>query len=419
MSRRNCSIGRGYVVASFKGVPFQCTESDIEGGRRGAEGEFPFGEKTAYADLGRKIRVYHITAVFREDSHIGDSQALFSVCESTGPGLLVHPTRGSTMAACRSVKVKDNSEEQGETHAELEFVEANPIGGGIGGFLFGIISSGLNGASQSSFLRDYHPMSASAPWSHDVIRTTQDLVGAVAAVTTQVVPDDAPAQTRRDILRMEEVATDDGLAASGQKVDRALSYGFMTIADSVETPPIEFKLMKKLANAAARMSVLPPGFAETSENAVLSRHRILAGVGMAQAAMAQKYVTIDDALLAMDQVSAVLEDEAQEAYGTCDNTLFLELRNYTTQFRAMMNDIAYRLPPVIIVDFAGGTYPLVAAYAIYNDAKRHRELEQRNTIDANGRFKSMVSATAPVSMRRTRTSNVGYRSVSGSSPLTE
>src|SRR5262245_32405325 len=171
MSRTNCAIGRGYVTASFKGVAFQCTESDAEGGRRGAEGEFPFGENTAYADLGRKIRVYHITAVFREDSHIGDSQALFEVCQSPGPGMLVHPTRGTFMAACRSVKIKDNSEEQGETTAELEFVEANPVATGLGGMLFGIISTALNTVSQDTFISDYMPPLVSQPWRNDVIHT--------------------------------------------------------------------------------------------------------------------------------------------------------------------------------------------------------------------------------------------------------
>ena len=62
----------------------------------------------------------------------------------------------------------------------------------------------------------------------------------------------------------------------------------------------------------------------------------------------------------------------------------------------MMNDLAYRLPGLITVDFSGGVHPLVAAYVIYNDAKRHRDLEPRNIIDANGRFGRLVRGVAPV-----------------------
>ena len=72
MSRSACAIGKDYAPASFKGVGFLCTVAEVDGGRRGAEGEFPFGEDTAYADLGRKIRVYHLTAVFREDDHVSE-----------------------------------------------------------------------------------------------------------------------------------------------------------------------------------------------------------------------------------------------------------------------------------------------------------------------------------------------------------
>src|SRR5262245_66687692 len=102
MSRTNCAIGKDVAPASFKGVQFYCTEADVEGGRRGAEGEFPFSEITAYADLGRKIRVYHLTAEFREDNHVKDSQALFRACESPGPVILVHSTLGAVMVACRN-----------------------------------------------------------------------------------------------------------------------------------------------------------------------------------------------------------------------------------------------------------------------------------------------------------------------------
>ncbi|MGY2987717.1 DNA circularization N-terminal domain-containing protein [Bradyrhizobium sp. USDA 4508] len=396
MSRNNCAIGKDYVPASFKGVQFYCTEADIEGGRRGAEGEFPFGEDTAYADLGRKIRVYHLTACFREDDHVSDSQALFMACESPGPGILVHPTRGTVMAACRSAKITDKVEEEaGETYAELEFVEANPVTG-IAGVLFGIIATGLNATSQASFLRDYHPAQASQPWSSDVINTAQRLVDVTYRAAVQTFTAESTTQDWRDVLKMEEVATDDGLAADGVNVDRALSNGFVTIAENIDDPVAEFGVMRILANQASGSSVLPAGVAADSEEAVLSRHRVLAAIGMAEAAMARIYSYVDEALAAMDAVLAVLDDEAKAAYANCDNGLFLELRKYAIQFNEMMNDLAYRLPPLIRVDFGGGVHPLVAAYAIYNDATRHRELELRNKIDANGRFSPVVVGFAPI-----------------------
>lgn len=398
MSRTNCAIGKDVVPASFKGVSFWCVEADIEGGRRGAEGEFPFGEDTAYADLGRKIRVYHLQAVFREDNHVGDSAALFLACESPGPGILVHPTRGTQLVACRMCKVSDALEDgQGESKADLEFVEANPVGTGLGlGSLFGIISTGLNLASQASFIRDYQPTRISQPWRGDIVDTAQELVGATRAALVQTLPIDATAAQWRSVLRMEEVATDDGLAALGPVVNAVEVRGFQAITANIQDPEPKFTVMRTLANAVTKPSTLPvAGGAVLSEEAVISRHRILAGIGMAEAAMGRKYAYVDQALEAMNTVLAVFADEARLAYDQCDNELFLEIRKYSIEFSKMMHDLAYRLPGLVVVDFSGGVHPLVAAYTIYNDAKRHRDLEPRNRLDANGRFMGLVSGIAP------------------------
>jgi Mu-like prophage DNA circulation protein len=398
MSRSVCAIDKDVVPASFKGILFYCTDADAEGGRRGAEGEFPFGEDTAYADLGRKIRVFHLTAYFREDDHVWDAEALFQVCQSPGPGLLVHPTRGTHMVACRSIKVSDKLEESaGETTAEMEFVEANiGFGPGLIGSIFGIIATGLFAASQASFLRDYTPALVPMPWKVDVVDKAQGLIWQVAKVSEHVVASGNPESDWRAIFRMWEVAKDDGLALQAPVVDDALVSGFSLISRNVQDPKNKFNLFRRLANTATTATGLPPGPATESDEAVVSRHRILSAIGMAEAAMGRKYVTVDEALTAKDTVVAVLDDEAKAAYAECDNALYLEIVKYATNFSKMMYDLSYRLPGQVHVNFSGGVHPLVASYAIYKDAKRHRELEERNLVDANGRFGPIVVGVSPV-----------------------
>jgi len=396
MSRSACAIGKDVVPASFKGVGFLCTEADIQGGRRGAEGEFPFGEHTAYADLGRKIRVFNLTAVFREDNHVGDSSALFRACESPGPGMLVHPTRGSLMVACRSVKVKDSLEESaGETTAELEFVEASIGFTGILGSIFGIISSGLFAASQTAFLRDYQPTMVPHPWKLDVVNHAQSLITTTATVATHTLVADSPTTDWHDVINMQAVANDDGLALSAANVEEAMTDGFAIITRNVINPDNKFSLFRRMVNTAKTLSDLPAGHPEESDEAVVSRHRILSAIGMADAAMGRKYVTVDEALAARETVLTVFDDEARVAYSECDNALYLELVKYANEFSKMMYDLSYRLPGQIVVNFSGGVHPLVAAYVIYRDAKRHRELEERNVVDANGRFNMLVSGVSP------------------------
>jgi hypothetical protein len=310
--------------------------------------------------------------------------------------MLIHPTRGAVMVACRSVQLHDKLESDGgETTAELEFVEANTGFSGIFGSLFGIISTALSTTSQASFLRDYTPAQVSHPWQADIVDNAQSLVAATATEAIRVLTPESPQNDWRIALHMQEVAKDDGLALSAPTVDDAMSGGFKLITRTVVDPNYKFNTFRKLANAANTLTGLPYGPAVESDEAVVSRHRILAAIGMAEAAMGRKYVTIDECLAAKDMVMSVLNDEAAAAYAQCDNALYLEITKYGVEFSKMMYDLSYRLPAKVLVNFSGGVHPLVASYAIYNDAKRHRELEQRNIIDANGRIGPIVSGIAP------------------------
>jgi hypothetical protein len=277
----------------------------------------------------------------------------------------------------------------------MEFVEANTGFTGIAGTLFGIISSNLFAESQTTFLRDYTPLVVPQPWKGDIVDNTQSLIRSIVNVAEHTVVSGSPANDWRAIFRLWEVSADDGLAMSAPVVDDAMVQGFELIKRNIVDPKSKFDIFRRLINTATATVGLPPGVATESDEAVISRFRLLAGVGMAEAAMGRKYKTIEECLAAREAVMVVLEDEAKIAYDECDNALFMEIRKYATQFSKMMYDLSYRLPGQMLVNFSGGVHPLVAAYTIYRDAKRHRELEERNMVDANGRFGMIVSGVAP------------------------
>ena len=110
MSSTVCAIGKDVVPASFKGMGFWCTRPASEMDRQVAGG-FPF-RITAYTDPRRKVWTFNLTAVFREDDHVLDASAFFAICESPQPGILVHPTRGTHLVACRQITVSDKLEDR-------------------------------------------------------------------------------------------------------------------------------------------------------------------------------------------------------------------------------------------------------------------------------------------------------------------
>jgi len=395
MSRDNCAIGKDIKPASYKGVSFLCQEVDYAGGRRVAHAEYPFANHTNAEDMGIKLKIFNIKAVFRENDHVGDARALFAACESPGPGILVHPTYGAVNVICNTVKVKDNVEEkQGESEADIEFLEFNSIGiFGAAISLFGVSSINLNNTSRASFQARYRPALISQPWRIDVINRAQSLVNTTATEYGRQLKPTSPVNEWRVLAEMQELAVDDVLAASATNVDNALTEGSFGIVAVTEDLTQRANAFRRIANAAVGSSDLPVGIATESEEAVLSRTRVVAVIGMAETAMAQTYDHVDAALRALDSLVSIFQDEMKAAYNICDNGLFLALREYSINVSRMMYDRAYRLPSSIAFDFGGSVYPLIAAYVVHSDAKRHREFERRNVlVTADGRFNSVVVA---------------------------
>lgn len=383
-----------YIPSSFKGVPFKVMEASSEHGRRGAEGEFPFGEITGYADLGRKIRRYSIRARFDSNNHVTEAGALIAVVEATGPGPLLHPTRGFITAACVSLKITDKPEEEGGvTYADMEFVEANmwPNGFSLGGLLAGLAVGGIIGAARDSFKARYRPNTVQVFRQAGVVHAAQQQVDFVAGAYAQVTTDKLEDKQRNLVLNaMQSVSASTRLATSAINVDKALSLGMNAIAKATKGQ-VKYNTFRGLANSAARVSAFanPAGDAE---NAVYMLVRVIAGTFMAEGSLESENVNTGTLFNEYDAVEAVLQGEQDLAQASCDNHLFAAINDFKINALSQIADKAYNSPGIVEYAFGGAVHPLVAAYAVYGDAKRHRDLEQINVLTAAGRFGANVFA---------------------------
>lgn len=392
MTKSACATDE-YLPASFNGVPFYCTEATSEHGRRGAEGEFPFGESTAYADLGRRIRTYTLNGIIREDNHVFLTAALIAACELPGPGILVHPTRGILNAACKSIHVTDHiQDEAGITYIDMEFVEGNawPNGLSLVGTILGLVVGTIIGASSTSFKERYQPRNVSPVRRPAVIDIAQSSIGMVADSYSQAIQNQKDDRKFRALSDLRDVERDDVLASDPIIADKALVLGMNALSNEI-TETAKFNTFKSFANKTSG-SITLPGLAGESEDAVYSHTRLLSATYMAQAAVETPYAKVHEALAALDAVVAILDEEATNARNRCDNALYLTIEQFKTDTQTILYEKAYRLPRLVEFDFHGGVHALVASYALYGDAKRHRELELRNIVDANGRIGPSVVA---------------------------
>lgn len=368
-----------YLPASYGGVPFDAIEVTSEHGRRGAEGEFPFGENTGYADLGRRIRRYTIQGKFATNDHVARSRALIAIVEAPGPKILVHPTRGPVSAACKSCKVTDRVEnEQGVTYLDMEFVEGNEW---LNGFSFGLGVGGVNisglvDAVNASFLTNYAP-SRAPNWQRSYIYNTAaqgiiDVRNAYASAAASSL-DTQAAYSIRDL---DVAAVDTRTLSVAQPTFDALSLG-MAGASSFLSGRDKYNAFRDLANQSAMYSDAR-GVVGTSQNAVHATIRIISAAYMTRGATEVSDPTITEALANYDQLSALLQSELDAARVACDNNLFIALREFFTETQRLLLDRAYNLPALIIYDFNGSLHALQAAYAIYGDAKQFTAVETNN-----------------------------------------
>lgn len=388
-----------YLTGSFKGVSFKVTDAGSEHGRRGAEGEFPFGEVTGYADLGRKIRTYQISARFDGNDHILQAALLIAACELKGSGVLVHPTRGVILsAACRSLKVTDKPEESGGvTDIELDFVEANnwPNGLSVIGQLLGLILEPILTASRSSFNSNYIISKVQPFRAKSVVVAAQSQVSVISTeyenATTTKSSDLVRTRIADDLLR---VSSEIPLASNTENMDRALSLGMQAIAmETIGTT--KFDAFRRIANAAAKQS----SFAEpaaSAENSVYSNIRAISAAYMAEGIYESEGLSTQDVFAKIDVVDAVISQEMTAARAACNNELFLALSSFKTDTLSKLYNLAYNSPGQVTYKFSGSVHPVVAAYSIFGDAKRHREIEAINTISASGRVGPGVTASREV-----------------------
>lgn len=382
-----------YLAASFRGVPFVAVEARSEHGRRGAEGEFAFSETTAYADLGRKIRVYRLRGRLQNNGHIAETAALIAACELPQPGVLLHPTRGViASAACRRLEVEDRVEtEQGVTYVDLEFVEANnwPNGLSLVGQVLGLALGGAISTIRDVFRDEYDYSETQLFRKSDVADVVQAQVQTIAteyaaATSTRT----AELARNRIVYDLESVAVNEGLVATSTTVDDAISLGMAALAAET-TGETKFETFRRIANGAAQTSSLS-GVAATSQNAVYALVRNLSALYMYQGADETTDQNAVEIFAQIDAIESLLDQEIEAAKSLGQAALEMTLRDTKRDTIAALYSKAYDAPGLITYSTGGGRHPLVAAWDIYGDATRHRDLEMRNGVRSDGRFAETV-----------------------------
>lgn len=373
---------KNYIPASYKGVAFDVEESGSEHGRRGQQAEFPFSERTAYVDMGIKIRTYSISGIFSGNDHIQRMAALIAAVESRGAGTLVHPTLGVLTVACSSLSVKDDQKESaGVTRFTIEFVDARTLSNGFsfGDSVYGIAIETVISAVSSSFIQNYRPDLDQWYYRDAVSSAMSRQVNALDTAYQVSVASNKGDEEIRTITDFATIRLDPYIMADPEKASRVIQNSYSLIDSSPESPARRIQIIRSVMNESTD-AITVTGNAANSISAIYAMMR---GVGVAY--LTRMYLeyepeTFSDAMRDFNRIKRILEQEISYAKENCkDDDLYLALMDFRSKALRELMTRAFNSPALVTYKFPHPVPSLVAAYEIFGDAKRYREIERRNT----------------------------------------
>lgn len=368
-----------YLPGSFKGIPFEAMEVTSQHGRRGAEGEFPFGETTAYADLGRSIRTYAISGRFATNDHLALATALIAVVETPGPGPLLHPTRGVVFVACKQLRVRDNPlEEAGVTYFDADFVEAEifPNGLSLVGSLLGLLLTPLLDAQEESFRDNYHPDRVAFYDRNTLMATSGTAISSIEVSYQQATSGTNDLKVYRSLAAFNTLTTDVGLLSDTNTMLTAMKDG-MALIDKYGSSQQKQQLFREIINQNSNRP--DAGYtAEGSINSVQSFMRSLGAGYLARAYLETEPKDMTEAFAQYDRVVSVFSEELEIAKARCDQRLYVKMARFVEEVKTQLLSRAYNSPAVLRYQFASSVHSVVAAYSIFDDATQFAAIEYRN-----------------------------------------
>jgi prophage DNA circulation protein len=110
---------------TFRGVPFKWKQAETLVGRKTARHDFPQRDDVYIEDLGKRPREFTLECFVIGEDYISERNALIKALETSGTGILVHPTMGSMLVALNGqVRISESTSEGGMCRFSIPFILA-------------------------------------------------------------------------------------------------------------------------------------------------------------------------------------------------------------------------------------------------------------------------------------------------------
>lgn len=387
--------------ASFRGVPFEVTSSNLSIGRRTQTFEYPQRDDPFTEDMGRSKRTIRITAFVVGYDYIVRMKRLIAACEKPGSGRLIHPWLGSMEVTPTDLSAPV-FESNRVASVSLTFVESGKLQ--YPNALLDVGAKCLSAAQLlvnaefDEFVRTFD-LSGAQDFVKEAVGL--DLQGILSCETVQSVCDafdlaDELATLSHDVITLAEGGAD---ALFNRVLD---TYGLQGFASTVHAWTDVSHRFRSLTQSSELNSAKPQAVAsrttsERIEKANAAGQAMIRGLSVANMVVAASEIgTSNDRLDASTPVQTapyddliavrneILEAIDEESLKVSSDLIYEALCESRSAVYEAITQRAENQARLVSFKPSSVQPALVLAYDYYGDASREAEIVGRNKIRHSG-----------------------------------
>lgn len=387
--------------ASFRGVPFEVTSSNLSIGRRTQTFEYPQRDDPFTEDMGRSKRTIRITAFDVGYDYIARMKRLIAACEKPGSGRLIHPWLGSMEVTPTDLSAPV-FESNRVASVSLTFVESGKLQ-----YPNALLDVGAKCLSAAQLLVnaefDEFVKTFDLSGAQDFVKEAVglDLQGILNSETVQSVCDafdlaDELATLSHDVITLAEGGAD---ALFNRVLD---TYGLQGFASTVHAWTDVSHRFRSLTQSSELNSAKPQAVAsrttsERIEKANAAGQAMIRGLSVANMVVAASEIgTSNDRLDASTPVQTapyddliavrneILEAIDEESLKVSSDPIYEALCESRSAVYEAITQRAENQARLVSFKPSSVQPALVLAYDYYGDASREAEIVGRNKIRHSG-----------------------------------
>lgn len=374
--------------ASFRGFGFFVSSSQMAGGRRAVQHQYPNREDPYTEDLGRAGRSYQIEGHVIGDDYLEAKKRIIDVFEKKGAGELIHPYFGNLLVQVSSLNISESNKEGAIAVFSVTFLEAGSAKFPKGKDDKGAILSDAANKSLDLVKKDFDDNFSvtglpdfAVQSSRDLIKKAQELFNNTTKPLSQAAEDIA----NLSFATRNLVAETNDLIQSPTKLSQRLLDSFQLMEDAINLDDDKTKAYRVFYGFSGDAPVdgsTPSRIQEAKNKKVFENFMKRSScIKSTLTAITSSYATIDDAHASRKLISDVLDEQIREIEEENPNTDLLQsLIDVNSAIVESLPDPASDLPSIKTIILEDDTNSIVLAYDLNESIDNEQDIIDRNSI---------------------------------------